>query len=129
VVGSCTEVARIEQTIKHQQERGRQLQDDLEQTRASLAEAESHLGEDREKLSSWEGEVETLAPELETLQALEESSAEALLQAEEAMHHWQHHCSAFRIAAVNWSRKKSSSPRGPRMARSRPWVNSWRISS
>jgi chromosome segregation protein len=90
-----SEVARIEQTIKHQQERGRQLQDDLEQTRASLAEAESHLDEDRKKLSSWEGEVETLAPELETLQALEESSAEALLQGEEAMHHWQHQWDEF----------------------------------
>jgi chromosome segregation protein len=85
-----SEVARIEQTIKHQQERGRQLREDLEQTRTSLEESESHLGEDRVKLASWEQEMETLAPEVEMLQAVEEASSEALLQAEEAMHNWQH---------------------------------------
>ncbi|WP_116365086.1 chromosome segregation protein SMC [Parahaliea mediterranea] len=84
-----SEVARIEQTIKHQQERGRQLQDDLSQTLASLAESETHLGEDSRKLQAWEAERETLAPDLEMLQAVEEGSAEALLLAEEAMHAWQ----------------------------------------
>jgi len=90
-----SEVARIEQTIKHQQERGRQLHDDLEQTRANLSESESHLGDDRDKLASWESEIATLAPELEMLQALEESSAEALQHAEEAMHDWQHQWDEF----------------------------------
>jgi chromosome segregation protein len=90
-----SEVARIEQTIKHQQERSRQLADDLEQTSTSLRQAESHLGEDRDKLVSWEQEVETLAPELEMLQEVEEASAEALLQAEEAMHNWQHQWDEF----------------------------------
>ncbi|MFB0950077.1 MAG: AAA family ATPase, partial [Halioglobus sp.] len=37
-----SEVARIEQTIKHQQERGQQLSDDLQQTVANLLESESH---------------------------------------------------------------------------------------
>jgi chromosome segregation protein len=90
-----SEVARIEQTIKHQQERGRQLREDLEQTRHNLSESESHLDEDRAKLSSWAGEIETLAPELEMLQGIEEASAEALLQAEEAMHEWQHKWDEF----------------------------------
>ncbi len=90
-----SEVARIEQTIKHQQERGRQLQDDLAQTAMNLVEAESHLGEDRSKLSSWESELETLGPDLERLQELESASAEALLLAEEAMHDWQHQWDEF----------------------------------
>jgi chromosome segregation protein len=90
-----SEVARIEQTIKHQQERGHQLNEDLRQTRANLDESESHLGDDRDKLAAWELEVETLAPELEMLQAVEEASAEALLQAEEAMHNWQHQWDEF----------------------------------
>ncbi|MCB1703262.1 MAG: chromosome segregation protein SMC [Halioglobus sp.] len=89
------EVARIEQTIKHQQERGRQLQEDLAQTASNLVEAESHLGEDRSKLTSWETELETLTPRLEQLQELEAESAEALLQAEEAMHDWQHQWDEF----------------------------------
>jgi chromosome segregation protein len=90
-----SEVARIEQTIKHQQERGRQLQDDLAQTGSNLTELESHLGDDRSKLTSWESEIETLGPELERLQALELASAEALTQAEEAMHEWQHQWDEF----------------------------------
>jgi len=90
-----SEVARIEQTIKHQQERGRQLNEDLLQTRANLEESESHLGDDRDKLASWEMEIETLVPELEMLQAVEEASAEALLQAEEAMHNWQQQWDEF----------------------------------
>ncbi|TDG13900.1 chromosome segregation protein SMC [Seongchinamella unica] len=90
-----SEVARIEQTIKHQQERSRQLSEDLAQTLESLEQAESHLGEDRDKLVSWEQEVETLAPELEMLQAVEEASAEALVQAEEAMHNWQNQWDEF----------------------------------
>ena len=90
-----SEVARIEQTIKHQQERGRQLQDDLAQTGANLTELESHLGDDRGKLARWEVEVETLGPELEGLQELELASAEALTQAEEAMHEWQHQWDEF----------------------------------
>lgn len=90
-----SEVARIEQTIKHQQERSRQLTEDLAQTVESLQQAESHLGEDRDKLSSWEQETETLAPELEMLQEVEEASAEALVQAEEAMHDWQNQWDEF----------------------------------
>ncbi len=90
-----SEVARIEQTIKHQQERSRQLSEDLTQTIESLEQAESHLGDDRDKLTSWEQEAEALEPELEMLQALEESSAEALLQAEEAMHSWQNQWDEF----------------------------------
>jgi chromosome segregation protein len=89
------EVARLEQTLKHQQERGRQLRDDLRQTEASLAESESHLGEDRNRLTGWEAELGTLAPELELLQAVEETSAEALLQAEDAMQDWQQRWDEF----------------------------------
>jgi chromosome segregation protein len=90
-----SEVARIEQTLKHQQERGRQLRDDLAQTSGNLEQAESHLGSDHDKLASWETELTTLAPEMEMLQALEQESAESLLQAEEAMHNWQHQWDEF----------------------------------
>ncbi len=89
------EVSRIEQTIQHQQERGRQLAEDLEQTRASLAESESHLGEDREKRVNWEAEIATLAPENTVLQEVEQASAAALMEAEEAMHNWQHQWDEF----------------------------------
>lgn len=90
-----SEVARIEQTIKHQRERSRQLNEDLQQTADNLQEAESLLGQDSERLQSWELEVESLAPELEMLQEVEESSGETLLQAEEAMHNWQNQWDEF----------------------------------
>lgn len=89
------EVARIEQTLKHTQERGRQLTADLEQTNAGLTEAESHLGIDREKLASWETELAEIAPDLTQLQSAETSSAQALTQAEEAMHGWQQQWDEF----------------------------------
>ena len=90
-----SEVARIEQTIKHQQERGRQLHEDLDQTTTTLGESESHLGEDREKLVSWEEEIQTLVPQLEQVTELEALSASTLEQAEEAMHNWQHQWDEF----------------------------------
>ncbi|KZX53316.1 chromosome segregation protein SMC [Halioglobus sp. HI00S01] len=95
-----SEVARIEQTIKHQQERSSQLQEDLQQTSTSLQQAEGHLGEDRDKLVVWEEEIETLSPELEMLQEVEEASAEALVQAEEAMHTWQNQWDQFNHTAA-----------------------------
>lgn len=90
-----SEVARIEQTIQHQQERGQQLSDDLEQTVANLSESESHLGDDRDKLSAWKTEILALMPNMERLQGLEKASALALVQAEEAMHNWQHQWDEF----------------------------------
>jgi len=90
-----SEVARIEQTIKHQQERGRQLEEDLRQTRQSLQEAETHLGEDRDKLARWEEEKSALTPDLERLKEAESASSQALVQAEEAMHDWQHQWDVF----------------------------------
>ncbi len=89
------EVARIEQTLKHTQERGRQLTADLEQTSAGLSEAESHLGIDREKLASWEAELAQIAPELTRLQEAETTSTVALTRAEEAMHGWQQQWDEF----------------------------------
>jgi len=90
-----SEVARIEQTIKHQQERGRQLNQDLAQTLSSLEESESHLGDDRRKLEAWEAELESIGPDLDMLQAVEQGSAEALTVAEEAMHEWQQRWDEF----------------------------------
>ncbi|MEJ2531879.1 MAG: chromosome segregation protein SMC [Halioglobus sp.] len=94
------EVARLEQTIQHQQERARQLQEDLRQTSSNLEESEAHLRDDGRKLESWQQEMDTLAPELEMLQAVEEASAGALLQAEEAMHQWQQQWDEFNHGAA-----------------------------
>ncbi|MDG2410617.1 MAG: chromosome segregation protein SMC [Halioglobus sp.] len=90
-----SEVARIEQTIKHHQERGLQLQEDLAETGTNLEEAESHLGEDREKLTSWEQDIASIRPDMQRLESVEKDSSQALLQSEEAMHKWQHQWDEF----------------------------------
>ncbi|MEQ8515763.1 MAG: chromosome segregation protein SMC, partial [Chromatocurvus sp.] len=94
------EVARIEQSIQHQQERTRQLRDDLAQTAANLEEAQSHLGEDRSRLEAWEAELESLVPESELLAAKDEESGEVLVRAEEAMQDWQQRWDEFNHRAA-----------------------------
>jgi chromosome segregation protein len=84
-----SEVARIEQTIKHQQERSRQLTEDLSQTEQSFEQAQQHLEDDRGKQVQWEQELSGVTPELEKLQAAEQVSAQALHEAEEGMQAWQ----------------------------------------
>jgi len=90
-----SEVARIEQTIKHQQERSRELAEDLSQTEQSFEQAQQHLADDRGKQVQWEQELAAVSPELERLQAAEQVSAQALHEAEEAMHAWQHEWDEF----------------------------------
>ncbi len=94
------EVARIEQTLQHQQERARQLQEDLAQTKTNLQESESHLGEDRVKLSGWEQEIAALSPQLQTMQSQEATSTEKLVAAEEAMQTWQQQWDEFNQRAA-----------------------------
>jgi len=90
-----SEVARIEQTIKHHQERARQLQEDLAETGTNLEEAEDHLGEDRVKLTRWEQDIVSIRPDMQRLESVEKDSSQALLQSEEAMHKWQHQWDEF----------------------------------
>lgn len=90
-----SQVARIEQTIKHQQERGKQLREDLQQTIANLGESETHLEQDRVKLANWEQEFAELSPQLQSLQQKEAASAGALEQAEEGMLGWQQQWDEF----------------------------------
>ncbi len=94
------EVARIEQSIRHQQERSRQLREDREQTEVNLKQASEHLDDDRSRLQGWEQELEALVPESELLAARDEESAEVLARAEEAMQGWQQRWDEFNQRAA-----------------------------
>ncbi|RYZ82344.1 MAG: chromosome segregation protein SMC, partial [Moraxellaceae bacterium] len=83
------DIARIEQTIHHAQERSRQLQTDLDQTQRDCKEAEENLLIDAQKAEGWEEELLVIEPELDMVKAAEESSTEVLLDAEDAMQRWQ----------------------------------------
>ncbi len=95
-----TDIARIEQTIAHTQERERQLRADLEQTLRDCSAAEEHLQQDQIKSESWQAELLEMEPEMELLTETEEGSNTSLVEAEEAMQTWQQEWDSFNIKAA-----------------------------
>ncbi|MFC3115596.1 chromosome segregation protein SMC [Cellvibrio fontiphilus] len=94
------EIARLEQSIQHANERARQLQTDLDQTSRDAKEAEENLALDTQKVETWEAELLELEPELELVKAAEETSSESLIDAEEAMQRWQNDWDSFNQRAA-----------------------------
>ena len=94
------DIARLEQTIQHIQEREKQLQRDLEQTVRDCAQAQEHLDADLHKSEGWTAESLEIEPEVELLQETEAQSAEALVLAEEAMQQWQQEWDRFNQKAA-----------------------------
>lgn len=89
------DIARVEQSIQHGQQRLRQLQDDLNEAERARLETESHLGHDRTLLATLSEELAMLEPEQELTSAAAEESAAALEEAESAMHGWQEQWEGF----------------------------------
>ncbi|MFT6388166.1 MAG: chromosome segregation protein [Cellvibrionaceae bacterium] len=98
--GVGTEIARIEQSIQHVQERNRQLHDDLGQVDREYKESQIHLESDQGKISSWEIELNEIEPELELLESAETDSGTDLVDAEEAMQVWQQEWDEFNQSAA-----------------------------
>jgi len=76
------EIARLEQTIKHHEERRRQLADDITQTEQSYEETRQHLQNDSTKVEGWMAELEELARQRMEAEALAEQSATELEELE-----------------------------------------------
>ncbi|WP_236207931.1 chromosome segregation protein SMC [Pseudomonas tohonis] len=89
------DIARVEQSIQHGQQRLRQLQDDLRDAERARQETESHLGHDRTLLATLGEELEMLAPEQEVSAAAAEEAAAQLEEAETGMHAWQEQWDGF----------------------------------
>ncbi|UVE19313.1 chromosome segregation protein SMC [Pseudomonas sp. LS44] len=89
------DIARVEQSIQHGQQRLRQLQDDLNEAERARLETESHLGHDRILLATLGEEQAKLSPEQEISAAAAEESAAQLEDAEGAMHAWQEQWDGF----------------------------------
>jgi len=94
------DIARIEQTIAHGQERGRQLQVDLEQIERDCRDAEELLTQDKDKAEECEAELLEIEPELNMLKEAEEGSGESLQVSEEGMQEWQLEWDAFNQTAA-----------------------------
>ena len=69
------DIARVEQSIQHGQQRLRQLQDDLKEAERARLETESHLGHDRTLLLTLGEELDMLTPEQEITDAAAEEAA------------------------------------------------------
>ncbi len=89
------DIARVEQSIQHGQQRLRQLQDDLREAEQARLETESHLGHDRTLLATLGEELAMLEPEQEMAGAAAEETAVRLEEAEIAMQHWQEQWERF----------------------------------
>jgi chromosome segregation protein len=89
------DIARVEQSIQHGQQRLRQLQDDLREAEKARLETESHLGHDRTLLATLGEELDMLLPEQEMTAAAAEESAASLEEAEASMHGWQEQWDGF----------------------------------
>ncbi len=83
------DIARIEQSIQHQKERGSQLRSDLQDTIESCKESEEHLALDQAQAEELSERLLELEPELELVEAASDASSDALAIAEEAMQEWQ----------------------------------------
>jgi len=94
------DIARVEQSIQHGQQRLRQLQDDLKEAERARLETESHLGHDRTLLLTLGEELDQLTPEQEITNAAAEEAAAALEDSETVMHGWQEQWDAFNLTAA-----------------------------
>lgn len=89
------DIARVEQSIQHGQQRVRQLQDDLNEAERSRLETESHLGHDSTLAATLGEELAQLEPEQALTAAAAEESAATLDLAETAMQGWQEQWDGF----------------------------------
>ncbi len=89
------DIARVEQSIQHGQQRLCQLQDDLREAEQARLETESHLGHDRTLLATLGEELAMLEPEQELSSAAAEESSAQLEEAEAAMQVWQEQWERF----------------------------------
>ncbi|MEK0362998.1 chromosome segregation protein SMC [Pseudomonas sp. CBC3] len=89
------DIARVEQSIQHGQQRLRQLQDDLREAEQARLETESHLGHDRTLLATLGEELAMLKPEQDIAGAAAEETAAQLEEAETAMQAWQEQWERF----------------------------------
>ncbi|MDH5737831.1 MAG: AAA family ATPase, partial [Gammaproteobacteria bacterium] len=90
-----TEIARIEESIQHQQQRNQQLVKDLNEVRENIEKVNDNLEMDRRQMNSQTEELDRLSPEMEKFTESEKLSVEALHQAEERMNAWQQRWDAF----------------------------------
>jgi chromosome segregation protein len=89
------DVARVEQAIQHHRESRQQQQQEFTRAEETLAEVETHIRLDTERLAELAGDLERIGPESEAASERLVSSNAALAEAEQAMQSWQREWDAF----------------------------------
>lgn len=98
--GVGAEIARLEQSISHHEQRASQLTQDISETESNASESTQHLAEDTENFNLWKTELNEIEPHHETLTESESASSEALSLAESNMQDWQSRWDGFNESAA-----------------------------
>lgn len=83
------EIARIEQSLKHHDERKQLLADDYHQAQNELNDARNHLQTDKDQIEHVTAELENIKPEHEQAKAEFEQAQSILHEKEHALESWQ----------------------------------------
>ncbi len=83
------DVARLEQSIRHQRERHQELYESLQQTNESLTEVKEQVEGDKLRKAQLDEQLNQLTPDLEMAREQELVAGEQLQQAEETQQEWQ----------------------------------------
>lgn len=103
--GVGAEIARLEQSIKHNKERRQQLQDDLSRLDQAERNALHHINQDDERIADIKKELAALLPEVERLEMDVEQANESLMLAEESMNDWQQDWDSYQQSSAQISQK------------------------
>ncbi len=95
------DIARVEQTIQHMQEKREENQLELEQTLQSLTEGKVHLEHDQRQIEEINASLETSDPQFHAAEAQAKISTEALNEVEESRRSWQEEWEAFNSAVAS----------------------------
>lgn len=98
------QIARLEETIGHQQQRRTQLEQDLSQAKSDIASAIEHQEHDQMQLEDILAEIEQLEPRLCEFKSEYEESQQKLLQKEAQRTQWQSQWDEFNQMAAESSK-------------------------
>jgi chromosome segregation protein len=100
------EIAKLEQSIRHQKDRLLQLQKDKHETNAQVDDLNREIAAEAHRYEEVSTALEELSPVLEEQSAISEEVAIELLSQEESMHGWQNRWDEFNLNSAE-SRKKA----------------------
>ncbi|MCP4271858.1 MAG: chromosome segregation protein SMC [Gammaproteobacteria bacterium] len=103
--GVGSEIARLEQSIKHNKERRQQLKEDLSRLDQAERNALHHINLDESRSKEIKQELTALAPDLQRFEIEVEKAAEVLQLAEDAMQDWQQDWDSFQQTAAQLTQK------------------------